>query len=212
MPMLCGDNCFQAGPLSSTFLTLTQTQYFYLTQWAGGAFETAPAPPPEGGAARDRAALDNCVGGAFSPGIEVTWISRDVRIYREPLRIHAATGVTPPLGLGQDFARGLEPGDLCKYMAVPWQADFNECSQEQAGDRFAYWWPVQRPDYVYVEHDGRLRQVTWVGSARDQNAPDYLEFADDTEMVREWSRLGFVFNTGTAVEPRFVEVARRRAR
>jgi hypothetical protein len=208
MPMLCGDNCFEPGPLSSTFLTLTQTQYFYLRQWAAGQFDTGRSSPPEGGAALDRAALDNCVGGAFSPGIEVTWISRDPRIYSEPLRIHAATGVRPPLSLGQDFERGLEPGDLCKYMALPWQADFNECSQEQAGDRFAYWWPVQRPDYVFVEHHGGLRQVPWVGSAADQNAADYLEFAKDIEMVRLWSRLGFVFNAGTTDQPRFVEVAR----
>jgi hypothetical protein len=209
MPMLCGDNCFEPGPLGSNFLTLTQTQYFYLRQWAAGQFEPDGGRPLQGGAALDRAALENCVGGAFSPGIEVTWISRDTRIYSEPLRIHAAADVRPPLSLGQDFERGLEPGDLCKYMALPWQADFNECSQEQAGDRFAYWWPVQRPDYVFVEHDGRLRQVPWVGSAADQNAADYLEFAHDLEMVHQWSRLGFVFNTGTSQEPRFVEVARR---
>jgi hypothetical protein len=209
MPMLCGDNCFQPGPLTSTFLTLTQTQYFYLQQWASGRFERGGGSALEGGAALDRAALDNCVGGAFSPGIEVTWISRDPRIYSEPLRIRAATDVRPPLSLGEDFNRGLEPGDLCKYMAVPWQADFNECSQEQAGDRFAYWWPVQRPDYVFVEHDGRLRQVPWVGSDRDQNAPDYLEFADDIEMVHHWSQLGFVFNSGSERAPRFVEVERR---
>jgi hypothetical protein len=208
MPMLCGDNCFEPGPPASTFLTLTQTQYFYLRQWAAGAFDPAGGSPPEGGAALDRAALDNCVGGAFSPGIEVTWISRDPRIYSEPFRIHAARDVRPPLSLGQDLGRGLEPGDLCKYMALPWQADFNECSQEEAGDRYAYWWPVQRPDYVFVEHDGRLRQVPWAGSDRDQTALDYLEFADDLDMVKLWSRLGFVFNTGTAEMPRFVEVAR----
>jgi hypothetical protein len=214
MPMLCGDNCFEPGPLTSTFLTLTQTQYFYLLQWAAGRFEIASeAPQPlREGAALDRGALENCVGGAFSPGIEVTWISRDPRIYAEPLRIRAATDVQPPLSLGQDFERGLEPGDLCKYMALPWQADFNECSQEQAGDRFAYWWPVQRPDFVFVEHDGQLRQVPWVGSDRDQNAPDYLEFQHDLEMVRRWSELGFVLNVGTAEHPRFLEVARRHDR
>lgn len=209
MPMLCGDNCFAPGPPASSFLTLTQTQYFYLTQWAAGKFDRGPAQPTEGGATRDRAALENCVGGAFSPGIEVTWVSRDPRIYSEPLRIRAATGVTPPLSLGQDFERGLEPGDLCRYMAVPWQADFNECSQEKAGDRFAYWWPVQRPDYVFIEHDHHLLQVPWVGSDSDQSAPDYLQFADDIEMVHNWARLGFLYNTGSEDEPRFVEVARR---
>jgi hypothetical protein len=209
MPMLCGDNCFQPGPLGSSFLTVTQTQYFFLTQWAAGKFDAGPAPADGRGAALDRAALENCVGGAFSPGIEITWISRDPRIYSEPLRVRAARDVPTPLSLGADFARGLEPGDLCRYMACPWQADFNECSQEQAGDRFAYWWPVQRPDFVHIEHDGKLAQVPWVGSAVDQNAADYIEFADDIEMVHNWSKLGFVFNTGSPEEPRFIEVQRR---
>jgi hypothetical protein len=65
---------------------------------------------------------------------------------------------------------------------------------------------------VYLDHRGVLTQVPWVGSDQDQNAPDYLEFADDIEMVHHWSELGFVFNTGTPDQPRFVEVARRLCR
>jgi L-Lysine epsilon oxidase N-terminal/L-lysine epsilon oxidase C-terminal domain len=208
MPVLCGDNCFVPGPLGSAYLTVTQLQYFHLQQWADGKFVPGSSSALTGGAALDRAALENCVGGAFSPGIEMTWVSRDPSIYSEPFRIHAAAEVPQPLSLGQDFARGLEPGDLCKYMAVPWQGDFNECSGETAGGRYAYWWPAQRPDYVYVEHGGELRQVAWVGSDTDQNADDYLEFADDTEMVEMWSRLGFIYNKGTPEDPRFVEVER----
>jgi hypothetical protein len=212
MPMLCGDNCFVPGPPQASFLTLTHTQFFYLRQWADGVFEPGPGPAIAPAARLDRAALEQCVGGAFSPGIEVTWISRDTRIYSEPLRIRAARDVQPPLSLGQDFVRGLEPGDLCKYMALPWQADFNECSQEQAGSRFAYWWPVQRPDYVFIERGDTLGQVAWVGTDGDQNAPDHLKFADLHEMVANWSRLGFVFNTGTEQEPRFVEIDRQLGR
>lgn len=210
MPMLCGDNCFAPGPPQSSFLTLTHTQFFYLQQWAEGNFDPEPRPAPAPAAALDRAALEQCVGGAFSPGIEVTWISRDTRIYAEPLRIRAAPDMHPPLSLGQDFSRGLEPGDLTKYMALPWQADFNECSQEEAGSRFAYWWPVQRPDYVFVENgDDDMAQVAWVGTDADQSAPDYLKFADLHLMVERWSRLGFVVNTRSERDPRFVEVERK---
>jgi hypothetical protein len=212
MPLLCGDNCFAPGPPLSSFLTLTQTQFFYMQQWAGGIFDPAPRPPLAPADALDRAALEQCVGGAFSPGIEVTWISRDTRIYAEPLRIRAKRHVRPPLSLGQDFADGLEPGDLCKYMALPWQADFNECSQEEAGSRFAYWWPVQRPDYVFTERGDELAQVAWVGTDADQTAPDYLKFADLREMVDSWAELGFVVNVGSEQQPRFVEVARRSQR
>ena len=31
-----------------------------------------------------------------------------------------------------DFVTGLQPGDLTKYMSVPWQADFNECSTSRS--------------------------------------------------------------------------------
>ncbi len=148
------------------------------------------------------------MGGAFSPGIEVTWISRDPRIYSEPFRIRAGMDVTAPLSLGQDFSRGLEPGDSCKYMALPWQADFNECSGELVGHRFAYWWPVQRPDYVY----DRARRAP-AASALDRlgqrpERPDYLEFADDTDMVRHWSQLGFVYRAGAGGRAPFLEVGR----
>jgi hypothetical protein len=93
-------------------------------------------------------------------------------------------------------------------MALPWQADFNECSKQGIGERYVWWWPVQRPDYVFIERGDDLRQVAWVGTDADQNAPDYLQFDDDIEMVTLWSKLGFVFNTGTDQKPRFVEVAR----
>ena len=56
-----------------------------------------------GGAAANRAALDNCVGAAFSPGIEVTWISRHAELFAAPLRIRAKRDVRPPLSLGQKF-------------------------------------------------------------------------------------------------------------
>lgn len=209
MPLLCGDNCVEPGPPRAEYLTLTPTQYFQLQQWAAGLFDVGSATPPRGGAALDRAALENCVGGAFSPGIEVTWVSRDPRIYTAPLRLRARAQVRPPLSLGADFARGLEPGDLCRYMALPWQADFNECSQEKIGERYAYWWPVQRPDFVYRERGRRLEQVPWVGSDRDQSAPDYIQFAESTEMVHAWSQLGFVYDVGTRRRPRLVEVERR---
>ena len=38
----------------------------------------------------------------------------------------AATGVS--LSQDSNFKVGLQPGDLTKYSALPWQADFNECS------------------------------------------------------------------------------------
>jgi hypothetical protein len=47
-----------------------------------------------------------------------------------------------------------------------------------------------------------------VGTAQDQNAPNYVQFADDLDMMSSWKDLGFVFNEGTEADPRFVEVER----
>jgi hypothetical protein len=74
-------------------------------------------------------------------------------------------------------------------MAVPWQADFNDCSQD--GD-YA-WWPSQRPDDVLPEGGGGL--VPWT---RDI-------VASGADMVKHWHRLGFVVKRGD----QFVETERK---
>ncbi len=58
-----------------------------------------------------------------------------------------------------DFATGLQPGDLTKYMALPWQSDFNECTTQPINITYADWnnlWPDG-------DNDERLRkdEKTW---------------------------------------------------
>jgi len=231
MPYLAGDNALQPDALTSKYLRLTDTQFFFLQQWADGWFvdEDVPTSEPE---ALTRAVLENCVGGAFSPGIEMSWNSRDASIY-EPgpgVRMRAEWPVPAPLRLGFDPAR-LQPGDLSRTMAVPWQADFNECSSQPQDGRVLWWWPAQRPEFVYLEPEPEpearrlgaapppptqdLRQVAWIGNDFDQKGPDFISFADDLQMVRYWSGLGFVMSkevpdTSQPAGTRraFVEVAR----
>lgn len=220
MPYLAGDNALNPHYLSSTYLTVTDTQYFLLMQWTEGMFKHDSERPPEPpGEALDRAALENCVGGAFSPGIEMTWISRNPLIYSEPFRIKHRPDIGAPLRLGEIFAEGLEAGDVTQYMALPWQADFNECSSQPITERqpgggqtkrWLWWWPPQRPLFVYTSQDHARRQVAWVGSTKDQNAKDYLMFPDDLLMIEHWQQLGFVFNVNehTGKKPFYMEVER----
>ena len=227
MPFLAGDNALNLDSLGSKYLRLTDTQYFFLQQWADGWFVDQPPDTTRPGLDLARAVLDNCVGGAFSPGIEMSWISRNPAIYQadDPLRINAELPANGPLRLDFDPAR-MQPGDLSRYMAVPWQADFNECSSQPTDGRVLWWWPAQRPEYVYLDptrHTDRqaLRamptpslgtggQVAWVGTDFDQNRGDYISFADDLQMVQYWSQLGFVMRKNVGAEPaeRYVEVAR----
>src|SRR5262249_23489622 len=145
MPMIWSDNYrTQAATHARAHLMvdseaenqpLTKTQYRMMKQWKDGDFinDWTGQPVPEKQitpSGLDRAALKPCVGGAFYHGIEVGWLMRDVYPFDEAFRLSHS---------------GLSAGDITKQMALPWQADFNDCKQE---DPLA-WWPAQRPDDVF---------------------------------------------------------------
>jgi hypothetical protein len=178
----------------------------------------------------DRGVLSNLLGGAFCPGGEVGWMVRNPAIYREQYRLKADPGwfnfrltaaqanaaqgqeadyasyVGDPLSQESDFDHGLQPGDLTKQMALPWQADFNECSSETInvtyeewnqifprsnGDALmqreqqaweTLWWPAHRPLQTF-EPDGKV--LDW-----SRGIPQ--THAGDLKMVTAWWRLAFV--------------------
>ena len=139
--------------------------------------------PPTTGHQLDRGVLSNVLGGAFCPGGEVGWIMRNPSIYREPYRIRAdrafadflysaaqanAAGaqlndnvfaIGSPLSQDTDLSVGLQPGDLTKSMAVPWQTDFNECTTQTVNITYADWNLIDPNN----EHDTRLiaAEKTW---------------------------------------------------
>jgi hypothetical protein len=234
MPFLCGDNPL-SNTVPSKFLRLTETQLFILSQWAAGKFineklEGIPVTIPEQsattGADLDRGALSNLLGGSFCPGGEATWIIRNPAIYDEPYRIKHSSYFTPqnlqswnpqPLSLPGNLQTpddagsmkvGLEPGDITKYSGIPWQADFNECSNQSidityekwneiypqsTGDplkqitQMTFWWPSHRPMEVT---DPKLGQMNW-----SQGIPN--NHAGDLKMVTAWKELGFISDIGT---------------
>jgi len=237
MPLLCGDNPID-NTLPSKFLHLTDTQLFLLRQWAEGKFinerleglgESANSETLSG-YALDRGVLWNALGGAFCPGGEVAWIIRNPAIYTKPYRIRHAPctpgGLSQPAAAGSsnpsNLANGLEPGDLTKYGAVPWQADFNECSTQDidvtyvgwnktysnsAGDpdkamlaQTVYWWPAHRPMEITLPDSS---QASWSRNIPQNNA-------GDLQMVTAWKLQGFILrNTSTDPDdPQFIEVER----
>ena len=222
--------------MPSKFLRLTDSQLFILGQWAAGKFineqqEDIPITNPEQGTQTgtdlDRGVLSNGLGGAFCPGGEVAWIIRNPAIYAEPFRIKHSPYFSPltlaswqpnplslpgPLATPQDqgsMAVGLEPGDLTKYGAVPWQADFNECSNQtmdttyeqwnvidpqSVGDpapdvtKTTFWWPAHRPMQVNAVIDGNQQQVAW-----SQGIPQRTPATEDgdrwkTGLHLDWGR------------------------
>lgn len=187
----------------------------------------------------DRGVLSNVLGGAFCPGGEIGWIIRNPSIYKEPFRIksdpdfynftltaaQASKTNIPPISyisysdasLSQDsnFGTGLQPGDLTKQMALPWQSDYNECTTQPINITYEHWnvidpksendtW-AQLEEQVWdtiwwVAH--RPLQVFEVVSFDTDKSPVYQMFdwsrgvpqtnMGDLKMVTEWSKLGFV--------------------
>ncbi|HWF60882.1 MAG TPA: LodA/GoxA family CTQ-dependent oxidase [Nitrospira sp.] len=197
-------------------------------------------PAPSTGRQLDRGVLSNVLGGAFCPGGEVGWIMRNPSIYLEPYRIKAdrawsdflqsaaqanAThgsqlndvtfAMDSPLSQDNNFHVGLQPGDLTKYMAVPWQADFNECTTNSINITYAdwnsispgnendlrlqqeektwdtLWWPAHRPlqsnQLTGFDEKGQPQTAwtTWSQGIQQTNAGDF-------KMVSEWWKLGFI--------------------
>ncbi len=224
MPIIAGDN-----PLTpdtpSKYLTLTQTQFFLLGQFANGIVSNAP-PAAEGeGALLDRANLMNCVGGAFCPGIEITWICRNPTLYRplpanfsisDAFRIRhkdVTGGLTLTNGADNDYSNGVEPGDLTKYMAQPWQADFNECSQQPVDGGNYWWWPAQRPYSIFpsAADAQQSNYFQWTRLVGNQSGTGEGASLSDWQMVANWKNLGFVLDIGSAQAPLFLEIERNQA-
>jgi L-Lysine epsilon oxidase N-terminal/L-lysine epsilon oxidase C-terminal domain len=170
------------GEFGKNFLTVTTTQYFCLGQWANGTYARVEPPPLGAGETLDKMILFNCLGGRFSPGIEMTFIIRDINLFRRnwrdpgigPFRVNrqlldyaTARPDRPFLGVGYVPLRPdpVQPGDLSKLMAIPWHTDYNSCAThpvaEEREDHLAVTnllyasWPAQRPVAVYTYDDLR---------------------------------------------------------
>ena len=229
MPLSVGD----AG---KSFLTVTKTQYFFLEQWSKNKFDAVAGSNLSPGEYLDMAALSNCLGGRYVPGIEISYIGRCTDIYmrdwkisgagpfrikNKPLDYLRAQKKVPLLSGGwfplNDLTDGLEPGDVSKFMAIPWQADYNSCSIHQpsintndvnmtnGNDTTLYWsWPAQRPDSVYVSEeviDNVLPQQQWAIRGPGTYTIDPASasaFQNPLQAVKEWDRLGIIIQ-GTAI-------------
>ncbi|MDX6578294.1 MAG: hypothetical protein QOE96_4247 [Blastocatellia bacterium] len=188
----------------------------------------------------DRGVISNILGGSFCPGGEIGWVMRNPFIWLEPYRIkadrafsnfgqtaaqaNATHGVVPDedyafyagddLSQANDFVTGLQPGDLTKYMSVPWQADFNQCSTQTIDVTYenfnkifsqsdndalmkreqriweTLWWPAHRPMQTFVKVIGDDGKASYVW--RDWTPGIPQTDAGGLRMVTEWWRLGFV--------------------
>lgn len=238
LPYMLGDGVNYDFSPAHWFL-MPDLQYEILRRWAEGDFvddldepeldavssfdDVDLALQPE---ALTRAALEPCSGGAFHPGVELTWPMRQAALYSGAFRI--ALGDRPSLiqNIGRLLtpARAFEggngtpppigpqmPGDLTRWMGIPWQCDAFSCQQVLYANDFpnAVWWPALLPIDVLPEAyydqlmrpdlapDVRLkfaesraawsRGVAGIGYHAEASYTDGLG-----RMIELWTRMGFV--------------------
>ena len=224
------------GEAGTDFLAVSKTQYFFLEQWSAKRYDPGGGSRLGPGEMLDMASLSNCLGGRYVPGIEVSYPVRQpdmyitdwrtsgagpFRVKHKPLDYATATSATPFLSGGwiplHDMTDGLEPGDMTKFMSIPWQTDYNSCSIHQpsintSGENTAtgnpltlYWsWPSQRPDAVYPATEvvnGVLPARVWSIRGPGTLTTDpksAATFQKALQSVTQWDRIGVVLQ-GTAI-------------
>lgn len=230
------------GDAGESFLALRKTQYFFLQRWSEGkgSYRAGSGAALGPGEFLDKATFVNCLGGRFSPGIDLTFVMREPAIYVRPWQYSGAGPFrVRPKQLAYTKARaseqplltagyvprhvesdGLEPGDLSKFMAVPWHTDYNSCathvpSPNPPGNRTVFWsWPAQRPVAVYAAADVTwgsntppddtptqgpvLGQQRWSVRGEGTDSPDaenWGRYQVRLEMLANWSRIGVVLQS-----------------
>jgi hypothetical protein len=179
-PSIYGDAFGTFSPTApNNFLPIWKAANGWLDKWIAGDFAADwNNPPPTYGSIDevplankpemlDRAAMHFCLADAFHPGCEVTWPIRHLSLFERPYRIRRRPAGThePDYGneltteraLGPDgplHAQG--PGDLTRWMAVPWQMDTAGCRSgyDRGYDPFLpTFWPARVPNTVLTKED-----------------------------------------------------------
>jgi hypothetical protein len=158
---------------------LCKFQRQIMQQWSEG--QVTPDWPPVAPAVitpdgLTQAALENCVGAPFSPGIEAGGSSALPQI--TSLKFAEAFRLDPSQ---------VQPGDLTKGMARPWQGDFYLCSgpESDAYNDALSWWPAARPIGIYPYDDPTSKRLWTLGVATSMQ-----------DMVANWHQLGFIVDNG----------------
>ncbi|MCG8461283.1 MAG: LodA/GoxA family CTQ-dependent oxidase, partial [Holophagales bacterium] len=174
-PWLYGDAMeVPAGDSPRQNTTVSETQYRILEAWADGSFtddwnggtgahrDLDDLPLAERPNMLTRAALEYCLADAFHPGCEVTWPIRHLSMWRAPFRLDPRPPgepepdygkvMTPEIAESPDGPLNAQgPGDLTRWMGLPWQADTAFCRSgyDRSYDPYVpTFWPATVPNQV----------------------------------------------------------------
>jgi len=226
VPPFYGDGFGDYKDISLDNLPITVTQYERLSLWSQGKFVTGERvektpfnklSPSEQINALNQAPLEDCLGGPFHPGIELTWTMRVEQMWKEPYRLNILPeGEAIKLDFGDLLTHEIAmasdgpcatngPGSLTRWMGVPWQTDEASCLSGYTVSTYLplpSFWAARVPNQVLSE-DGYLRmQAGNVNTAQRLKHLDYRQdwlrdIEDDhlkrlENMVEEWNHLGII--------------------
>jgi L-Lysine epsilon oxidase N-terminal/L-lysine epsilon oxidase C-terminal domain len=234
-PWIYGDN-FDGdlfGPSPRTMLRLPSIQQLHLQRWAAGEFTSdcdperqepkklGEVPLADQPATLDRAALHFCLADAFHPGCEMTWPMRHATLYAAPFRVRhrAEADAEPDYGPALSAAVALGPtgplhaqgpGDLTRWMGLPWQGDTAYC---RSGYELGYdpylptFWPARAPnqvladdDYAIVMDSGKSREERLAAFNRRASWDRFIDEAPD--IPKRMERMIATFGAQGVVEAR----------
>jgi hypothetical protein len=213
-------------------LAITQTQYEWLQRWADGDFATgerhaAPrslrdVPLTQQPSVLDRAPLENCLGGPFHPGIELTWPMRVPIMWRgqdHPFRLKVlepgekptddyGAWLTPEIALSPGGPLdGSGPGTLTRWMGIPWQTDEASCLSGYNTSNYLplpSFWAARVPNQVLAKESYERLQDPTLPAAQRMKHLTYRQFwlrdlnasgayqARINNMVKNWQAIGIV--------------------
>jgi hypothetical protein len=178
-------------------LALSTVRQAVLQKWADGEFASDwhahalpfrsfdAVPLSEQPAMLDRAALDFCLADAFHPGCEMTWPMRHASAYEKPFRLRHRPPTPPEPDYGNKLTQQIVlqpggplysfgPGDVTRWMALPWQGDTAFCRSGYEPEYDPYlptFWPARVPNQVLTEEDYEI--VTNTALPREQRIAAY---------------------------------------
>jgi hypothetical protein len=233
VPPFYGDGFGDYKNIALDDLPITVTQYHRLKLWSQGQFVPGEckAPVPFGQLttsqqidALNQAPLEDCLGGPFHPGIELTWTMRIKSMWESPYRLKVLPeGQSIQLDFGDVLTHDIAlshngpcsvngPGSLTRWMGVPWQTDEASCLSGYTISTYLplpSFWAARVPNQVFSE-DGYLRiQAGNVNVAQRLKHLDYRQdWLRDIEadhldrlknMVKEWHELGIITRQETKI-------------
>ena len=158
------------------WMAVTHLQYAHLRAWAEGDFtdsgvpestQLSDLPIAQQPSAVDRASLGACLGGAFHPGIEFTWLSRIPWIWSTDLRLKwtqldanlddYGPLMTQAIALSRSGPLAkIGPGSIGQWMGLPWHSDSASCRSgysRATSPVSPTFWPARIPNQVLAEED-----------------------------------------------------------